>query len=505
MDLIRTKRGVVGDVLPRPPVGVSGLTWIPPRREMGARILFATRREDAVMTARAEDYAAALEAALTHARRWLASVPNRPVPPRMNADELRLAFGEMIPDGPSDPGAVIDTLGEATDPGLMAIGSGRFFGWVIGGTLPAALAADWLVSAWDQNAGMRTATPGVVAAEEAAARWLLDLLRLPEGCDVGFVTGATMANFSCLAAAREQVLADTGWDLPLLGLNGAPHVRVLVGAQRHDSIDVALRYLGLGAPIVVPADDQGRIEASALADLLTGGPTIVCLQAGNLHSGAFDSFVPTIAVAHEHGAWVHIDGAFGLWAGATPTHRHLIDGYHNADSWATDAHKTLNVPYDCGISIVARPAALRAALGVHASYLITDAAGDPLEKVPEMSRRARGVPVWAALRSLGRTGVAELVDRLVHNAQAIAAGIEAIDAVEVLNHVDYTQVCFAVGHEERTRAVVHHLLTDGATWMSGSQWAERQVIRISVSNWSTDDEDVAVSVDAVRRAVAATA
>lgn len=457
------------------------------------------------MTADPDAYTAALDAAAHHARRWLASVPARPVPPQATADELRTAFGEVIPEGPTDPEVVIDVLGEATDPGLMAIASGRFFGWVMGGTLPAALAADWLVSAWDQNAGLRKATPGVVAAEEAAGRWLLDVLALPAGCDVGFVTGATMANFSCLAAARDQVLDDAGWDVRLHGLTGAPRIRVLVGAERHESVDVALRFLGLGAPLVVPADDQGRLEVGALEALLGDGPTIVCLQAGNLHSGAFDPFGPAIAVAHDHGAWVHVDGAFGLWAGASPTHRHLVAGYHDADSWATDAHKTLNVPYDCGVAIVARPAALRAALGVHADYLIADAVGDPLEKVPEMSRRARGVPVWAALRSLGRTGVAELVDRLVGNARAIAAGIGAIDEAQILNRVDFTQVSVAVGDDERTQAVVRRLATDGATWMSGSRWAGRDIIRISVSNWSSDDEDIAESVSAVRRAVAATA
>jgi glutamate/tyrosine decarboxylase-like PLP-dependent enzyme len=455
------------------------------------------------MTARADQYTAALDVAAGHAQRWLTSLADRPVPPRMTADELRPAFGTVIPDGPTDPAAVIEQLGTATDPGLMAIASGRFFGWVMGGTLPAALAADWLVSAWDQNAGLRTATPGVVAVEDTAADWLLDILGLPAHCDVGFVTGATMANFTCLAAAREQVLTAIGWDLPAVGLTGAPRVQVLVGADRHASVDLALRYLGLGRPVVVPADEQGRIDVAALADALEDGPAIVCLQAGNLHSGAFDEFAPAIRVAHRHRAWVHVDGAFGLWAGATPTHRHLVDGYAAADSWATDAHKTLNVPYDCGVAVVAHPTALRSALGVQTSYLIADAAGDPFDKVPELSRRARGVPVWAALAALGRRGVADLVDRLVQQAQAIATGIAAIDGVEVVNDVVYTQLCFTVGDAERTRAVTDHLLAGGVTWMSGSAWSGRQVIRVSVSNWATDDQDIAMSIDAVRRAVAA--
>jgi len=456
------------------------------------------------MTVKADEYAAALEAAAGHARRWLESVPDRPVPPRTDADALRAAFGERLPDGPCEAAAVIDQLAEAMDAGLMDIASGRFFGWVMGGTLPSALAADWLVSAWDQNTGLRKATPGTAAAEEAAGRWLLDLLGLPHGSDVGFVTGGTMANFTCLAAAREQVFRDAGWDVGERGLAGSPPVKVVVGRERHDSIDVALRYLGLGAPTVVAADDQGRIDVAALAaELGDGRPAIVCLQAGNVHSGSFDDFAAAIAIAKDRGAWVHVDGAFGLWAGASTEHRHLVAGYEAADSWGTDAHKTLNVPYDCGIAIVADPAPLRAALSVHASYLIPDAAGDPLDKVPEMSRRARGVPVWAALRGLGRSGVADLVDRLVGNAQKIAAAAAGLPGVEILNEVVYTQLCLAVGSDERTRAVTEHLLADGTAWMSGSTWRGRAVIRISVSNWSTDDEDIERSVDALRRAIAA--
>ena len=399
------------------------------------------------MTARGNEYTAALEAAAGHARRWLDSVPNRPVPPRMDADSLRDAFGDKLPDGPSDAVEVIDALAAAMDPGLMDIASGRFFGWVMGGTLPAALAADWLVSAWDQNTGLRKATPGAAVAEETAGRWLLDLLALPESSDVGFVTGATMANFACLAAGREKVLRDVGWDVAAHGLTGAPPVRVVVGAERHESVDVALRYLGLGAPKLVPADEQGRIRVDALEAALGDGPTIVCLQAGNVHSGAFDDFAAAIPVAKEAGAWVHIDGAFGLWAGATERHRHLVAGYAAADSWGSDAHKTLNVPYDCGIAIVADPAPLRAALSVRASYLLSDDAGDPLDKVPEMSRRARGLPVWAALRGLGRSGVADLVDRLIDTAQKIATAVAQLPGVEVLNDVVYTQVC--PGYRER--------------------------------------------------------
>ncbi|MGZ4614930.1 MAG: pyridoxal phosphate-dependent decarboxylase family protein [Actinomycetes bacterium] len=455
------------------------------------------------MTSRPDAYTAALDRAASHARDWLSSMPDRPVPPQLGADELHARFGGPLPEGPTDPAAVVDLLAEQVEPGLMAMPSGRFFGWVIGGTLPAALAADWLVSAWDQNSGMRFATPGTVAAEEDAAAWLLDLLGLPAGADVGFVTGATMANFTGLAAGRQQVLTDAGWDLDERGLTGAPRVRVLVGAERHGTVDLALRYLGLGAPTAVAADDQGRIRLDALADTLAAGdgPVIVALQAGNLHSGAFDDVAAATALAHQHGAWVHVDGAFGLWAAASPRLRHVLAGYDAADSWATDAHKTLNVPYDCGIAIVARPQAVRDAMGMQASYLVhAEGPGDPLDRVPELSRRARGVPVWAALRSLGRSGVADLVDGLVDRAAEIADGIAAVDSAQILNDVVFTQVCAAFGDDGRTRAVTERLLADGTAWMSGSRWRDRDVLRVSVSNWSTDEADVAASVEAVRRA-----
>ena len=457
------------------------------------------------MGADAEDYADALDRAATRARSWLATVGSRPVRPRATADELAPGLARPLPEGPTGAAEVVDLLADLVEPGLMAMSSGRFFGWVIGGTLPAALAADWLVSAWDQNSGMRYATPGVVAAEEAASAWLLDLLGLPATADVGFVTGATMANFTGLAAARQHVLHTAGWNLDQLGLCDAPRIRVLVGAERHDTVDLALRYLGLGAPTPVAADDQGRIRLDALeTELATGhGPAIVCLQAGNLHSGAFDPIADAVALAHRRAAWVHVDGAFGLWAAASPRLRHLIAGFETADSWATDAHKTLNVPYDCGISIVSQPAAVRAAMGVQASYLIADRSGpgDPLEKVPELSRRARGVPVWAALRSLGRDGVADLVDQLARRARQLADHIQNLEGATVLNDVDYTQVCVAFETDARTRAVTARLLADGVTWMSGSRWRDRDVLRISVSNWSTDDGDIELSIGALRKAL----
>jgi glutamate/tyrosine decarboxylase-like PLP-dependent enzyme len=383
----------------------------------------------------------------------------------------------------------------------VATPSGRFYGFVIGGTHPAALATDWLVSAWDQNAGLRNLTPAHSAVEDVAEAWVLDLLGLPPESAVGFVTGGTMANFTCLAAARDEVLRRAGWDVAGRGLVGSPGVRVVAGQERHDTVDLALRYLGLGAPETVAADGQGRIDPAALREALAqhdGGPLVVVLQAGNVHSGAFDPFSEAIEVAHAHGAWVHVDGAFGLFAAASPTHRHLVDGVAGADSWATDAHKTLNVPYDCGLAVVRERAALRAAMGMHGDYLIHDEAGEPFDKVPEISRRGRAFTVWAVLRALGRSGVADLVDRLAGHAASFARGIEAIDGAEVLNDVVFTQVCAAFGSDERTRDVVRGMLADGTAWMTGSRWHGRAVLRVSVSNWSTTEADVERSLAALR-------
>lgn len=460
---------------------------------------------DAV-TADDKAYREALDRAHEHALTWLGSVQTRPVGPIVTADDLLAQFAITLPDGPTDPVAVIDELARISEPGLMAMPSGRFFGWVIGGTLPAALAADWLVSAWDQNAGMRYATPASAAVEEAAGAWVLDLLGLPADAGVGFTTGATMANFVGLAAARRHVLDEVGWNLDADGLAGAPRITVLVGQERHASVDLALRYLALGTPVTVAVDDEGRLRADALAEAMDDvtGPAIVCLQAGNLHSGAFDPMRAAIDVAHRHGAWVHVDGAFGLWAAASGRYADRLDGLDLADSWATDAHKTLNVPYDCGIAIVSRPAVLRATFGTATSYLIQDAHGssDPFERVPEMSRRARGTTVWAALRSLGRTGTVGLVEGLATTAQALATGLARVPGVEVLNEVVFTQICLSFGSDERTRRVTQAVIEDGTVWMSGSRWHDRDVLRISVSNWSTSADDIAASIAAVERAAA---
>ncbi len=446
----------------------------------------------------------ALDHAARHATQWLDSLAARPVPARVTAEEVTRELGTELPAGPAPAAEVVDLLARACDPGLVAMPSGRFFGMVIGGAHPAALGADWLVSAWDQNAVLRAVSPAHAAVEDVTSTWLLDLLGLPAASGVGFVTGATMSNFTCLAAARESLLSRAGWDVGRDGLSGAPRIRVLAGAQRHDTVDLALRYLGLGAPEPVPADDQGRIDPAALAAALAAGPAgpvIVVLQAGNLHSGAFDPFPEAIAASRAHGAWVHVDGAFGLFAAASPATRALTRGYERADSWTTDAHKTLNVPYDCGLAIVADRAALRAAMSMGAAdYFIQDAAGDPCETVPEMSRRARAIPVWAVLRALGRQGVADLVDGFCRHARAFAAGIAAIDGASVLNDVVFSQVSASFGPDARTQQVSRRLLADGTAWMTGSRWRGQAVLRISVSNWSTTDEDVTRSLAALRAA-----
>jgi glutamate/tyrosine decarboxylase-like PLP-dependent enzyme len=438
---------------------------------------------------------------------WLRSLDGRPVPPAASVESVLAEVGGRLPDGPTADTEVVEKMARATEPGLMAIQSGRFFGWVMGGTLPAALAADWLVSAWDQNAGMRSPTPGVAALEETAGTWFLDLLGLPADAAVSFTTGATMANFVGLASARHAVLASVGWDVERQGLAGAPPLHVLAGVERHDSVDLALRYLGLGAPTLVAADAEGRMRvdalASALDDVPDGEAVIVLLQAGNLHSGAFDPFAELVPLAHAHGAWVHVDGAFGLWAAASPRLSDLVAGMADADSWATDAHKTLNVTYDCGIAAVRNRTAVRDSFAVQAHYLAAadpEGPGNPYERVPEMSRRARGVTVWAALRALGRSGVRDLVEQLVDRAAALAEGVRSVPGAQVLNDVVYTQVCFTVEDDARTAEVGRRLIADGSTWISGSRWRDRGVLRISVSNWTTDASDVEETIAALRRA-----
>jgi glutamate/tyrosine decarboxylase-like PLP-dependent enzyme len=457
---------------------------------------------------------AALEAAAAHATQFLRGLAERPVAARAGAGELAARLGGPLPDGPSDPAEVVAQLAKLADDGLVASAGPRYFGFVVGGSLPAALAADWLAAAWDQNAGLFVLGPAAATVEDVAAGWLTELLGLPATASCGFVTGGLGANFGGLAAARNHVLARAGWDVERDGLLGAPPVEVVVGAERHVTIDVALRYLGLGSGRlrVVPADDQGRMDAAALGEVLAAveGPTIVCAQAGNVNTGAFDPLAAICAAGHDHGAWVHVDGAFGLWAGASPALRHLVAGVEQADSWATDAHKWLNVPYDSGLVFVAHPQAHRAAFAKVASYLTPGQGGerDPDGFVPEGSRRARGFPVWAALRSLGRSGVAELVERCCGHARRFADDLAAADGIEVLNEVVLNQVLVRFAdpggdHDGRTREVIRRVQADGTLWLGGTTWQGMAAMRISVSNWSTTTDDVDRSVAAILAAAGA--
>jgi glutamate/tyrosine decarboxylase-like PLP-dependent enzyme len=456
----------------------------------------------------------ALEAAAASATQFLRGLASRPVPATAGAGELAARLGGPLPDGPSDPAEVVAQLAKLADDGLVASAGPRYFGFVVGGSLPAALAADWLASAWDQNAGLFVLGPAAATVEDVAAGWLLELLGLPPTATTGFVTGGLGANFSGLAAARNAVLAGAGWDVERDGLIGAPPVEVVVGAERHVTIDIALRYLGLGSGRlrVVPADGQGRMDPAALPGVLAEceGPTIVCAQAGNVNTGAFDPLAEIIPAAHAHGAWVHVDGAFGLWAAASPARRHLVAGVAEADSVATDAHKWLNVPYDSGLVFVARPEAHRAAFAKTAAYFVPGREGerDADAFTPEASRRARGFPVWAALRSLGRSGVAELVERCCGHARRFAELLGPAEGVEILNEVVLNQVLVRFpdpggDSDGRTREVIRRVQEDGTLWLGGTTWHDMAAMRISVSNWSTTDDDVDRSAAAILAAAGA--
>jgi glutamate/tyrosine decarboxylase-like PLP-dependent enzyme len=418
------------------------------------------------------------------------TLPERAVFPRASVTELREAFGTPLPEQPTDPRVVIAELAAAADPGLVAEPAGRYFGFVIGGAVPASLAADWLTSAWDQNAGLYVCGPAASIVEEVAGAWLLELLDLPRDASFGFVTGGQMANFTALAAARHHVLRAAGWDVERNGLSGAPRIRVIVGEKRHGTVDRALRMLGLGAPTdVVPVDNHGRLLASELR--IGDEPTIVCAQAGEVNTGAFDPF-HAIADARDAApnAWVHVDGAFGLWAAVSDSLRHLVDGVERADSWATDAHKWLNVPYDCGVAFTAHPGSHSGAFSARAPYLIADdEQREQIDWNPEHSRRARGFTVYAAIRSLGRSGIAELVERCCRHARRFAAGLEDLGA-EVLNDVELNQVLFRFASDAETNEALRAVQESGEAWMGGTTWDGRAAIRISVSNWQTTDEDV---------------
>ncbi|MDQ3671127.1 MAG: pyridoxal-dependent decarboxylase [Actinomycetota bacterium] len=439
---------------------------------------------------------------------FLESLDERRVWPSGSVDELRGALGGPLPEASLDPLTVVEELAAKSDPGVVAIPGGRYFGFVIGGSLPAALATDWLTSVWDQNAGLVVAGPAAAVVEEVTGEWLKQLFGLPLETSFAFVTGCQMAHVTCLAAARHAVLERAGWDVERHGLSGAPPIRVFVGGKRHVTVDRALRLLGLGtdSTVSVAVDDQGRMRPDALKAAVVGqdGPAIVCAQAGEVNTGAFDAFPEVDAIAKAAGAWLHVDGAFGLWAAASPRLRHLVEGVAAADSWATDAHKWLNVPYDCGLAFVAQPEAHRAAMAMTAEYLVADpnAARDQMDWTPEFSRRARGLTVYAALRSLGTSGVAELLERCCRHARRFADELGRLRGCEILNEVVLNQVLLRFETDEATRAVLESVQRSGEAWMSGTTWENRFAIRVSVSNWRTSDDDVTRTVAAFERALA---
>ncbi|HEV8403491.1 MAG TPA: aminotransferase class V-fold PLP-dependent enzyme [Candidatus Limnocylindrales bacterium] len=446
---------------------------------------------------------------------YLDTLADRPVGQPVDLTALRAAMGGPLPDGPSDPVAVVEALAAAADPGIVATAGPRFFGFVIGGSLPAALGADVLTAAWDQNAAFYATSPAASIAEEVAAAWLLELLELPAGTSVGFASGATMANFTALAAARHAVLAHVGWDVERLGLQGAPPVTVVTHAGSHATVYASLQMLGLGREgdhvRKVDADAQGRMRADALrAELATiDGPVIVCAQAGNVNTGAFDPFAEIEPMVHERDGWLHIDGAFGIWAAAVPSLHGRMRGHHLADSWSTDAHKWLNVPYDSGLVFVRDAAAHQAAMTFGAAYYVESdgATRDPYSWVPESSRRARGFTVLAALRSLGRAGLVDLIERDNALARRMAQRLASGSGVRILNEVVLNQVLVRFDAPEpdpdgshgdaRTRAVIEAVQRDGTCWLGGTTWAGHAAMRVSVSGWQTTADDIDRSADAI--------
>ena len=462
---------------------------------------------------RDSDWEKVIEAAIGPAARYLRSLPDRPVYRPADAQEIRTLLGGPLPEGGTSPDEVVADLARDVEPFVTAHASGRFFGFVIGGLHPAAYGAELLASTWDQNAALFPVTPGVAMVEEVAVGWLLELLDLPRDASVGLVTGGQMANFTCLAAARDYVLRESGWDVEADGLHGAPKVNVVVKTERHATIDRALRYLGLGdsTAVEVRSDGQSRIDPHALEQTLVNldGPTVVCVESGNVNTGAFDPFDEVITAVDEHRArgnptWVHGDGAVGLWARASADRRHLTEGLERLDSWSTDAHKLLNVAYDSGIAITRHPAAHRAAMSVHASYLIQadGEARDPLDWNPEFSKRARGLGIYATLRSLGRSGFADVVDRTHSLARRFAHQLAASGRAEIMNEVVFNQVLVKWlspegNHDAFTDQVIASIQGTGTALFSGTNWNGMRLMRISVSDWATDEEDVDQAVEAL--------
>jgi len=440
----------------------------------------------------------ALGLAARRALAYLQTVRSRRVAPSQSAVLDLAQFEEPLPEGPGDARSVLDLLDRVGSPATVANAGGRFFGFVNGAALPVSVAATWIASAWDQNAALRVMSPVAAALEEVALGWVRDALGLLPECVGSIVTGASMANFTGLAAARHALLERSGWDVEGDGMFGAPRLTVIVSDEVHASLLKALGLLGFGRQRVirVPADEQGRMRADSLPAL--DDRTIVCIQAGNVNSGAFDPATAVCRRAAEAGAWVHVDGAFGLWAAVSPRHRHLTEGFNLADSWATDGHKWPNVGYDCGIAMVRNAAAMRAAMAVSAAYFSPGELREPSSYTPEMSRRARGVELWATLRSLGRQGLAELIERTCQHARRFAEGLR-VAGHEILNEVVINQVLVSFGEPAVTRAVIAKVQSDGTCWCGGTDWHGRPAMRISVSSWATTEEDVETSLAAIRR------
>lgn len=440
-----------------------------------------------------------LEDVTSRAVKYLDGLESRKVTPSSEAIARLSQLDRPLPEEPAPAEEVIRELDDLVSPATTGMAGSRYFGFVIGGSLPAALAANWLAGAWDQNTGLYQSTPGTSRIEQVALRWLLEALGLPRDCAGSFVTGTTVAHITALAAARHAVLAKAGWNVEADGLFGAPPITVIVGAEAHTTLFKALGVVGLGRNRVVkvPVDSQGRMRADAFP--VISGPSIVCVQAGNVNTGSFDPIREIIRIARAKNAWVHVDGAFGLWAAAAPSLSHLVSGVAEADSWATDGHKWLNVPYDSGIALVRDGNALRAAMSVTAEYLPTASEyRNPSDHTPELSRRARGVDVWAAMRSLGRSGIAELVERNCRQARRFAEGLKGAGH-EILNDVVLNQVLVSFGDPETTQRVISGVQQDGTCWCGGTVWQGRTAMRISVSSWATTDEDVERSLAAILR------
>jgi glutamate/tyrosine decarboxylase-like PLP-dependent enzyme len=442
-----------------------------------------------------------LESTAARAIRYIEGLYSRQVAPSEDAIGEIPRFDESLPDNTTEAELILQMLDEVGSPASMAMAGPRFFGFVIGGSLPVALAANWLATAWDQNSALYQVTPATALIENVALRWLLDLLKLPSDSGGAFVTGATVANFTALAAARHVVLGQEGWNVEAEGLFGAPPITVIVGEEAHPTLFKSLGLLGLGRNRVVkvPVDTQGRMRSESIPTI--AGPTIICTQAGNVNTGCFDPIGTICDIAHEAGAWVHVDGAFGLWAATAPSRAYLTADIKNADSWATDAHKWLNVPYDSGLAIVRDTDALRAAMAITAEYLPTSTPyRNPSDYTPELSRRARGVEIWAALRHLGREGVAELIERCCRHAGRFAEELGKA-GYQILNEVVLNQVLVSFGDSETTNKVIAAIQAEGTCWCGGTTWQGHTAMRISVSSWATTDDDVDRSIDAILRIV----